>query len=60
MKTEKIWVWLAWKMPRKLTYWCAIRVAAHATQGQWSSQIVPDLTALEALKRWDMAEKVYK
>lgn len=50
---ERILIALAWKMPRSLVYWCAIRLMAHATTGRYSSQVVPDLTALDALKRWD-------
>jgi hypothetical protein len=33
--------------------WCAIRVMAHATQGRWSNQVVPDLLAMDALDRWN-------
>lgn len=42
-----------WKLPRKLVYQCAIRVIAHATTGQYSDQVVPELTAMDALERWD-------
>jgi len=49
---ERIWMKLAWLMPRKLVYWCAVRVAAHATVGKYSNQIVPDLTVMDALKRF--------
>jgi len=50
----KEWAWrrLAWAMPKKLVYWASIRLMAHATQGEYSNQIVPDLTAMDALKRW--------
>ena len=44
--------WIAWHLPRKLVYWCAIRVAAHATTGSYSNQIVTDLRAMDALDRW--------
>jgi hypothetical protein len=40
-------------MPRALVYWCAIRLMTHATFGRYSSQVVPELTAFEALKRWN-------
>lgn len=43
---------LAWKLPREVAYWCAIRVMAHATQEQWSEQIVPELRVMDALQRW--------
>lgn len=49
---EKILTWIAWHMPRSIVYWCAIRVMAHATQGEYSHQVVPDLTSMDALKRW--------
>jgi hypothetical protein len=47
-----IWMRLAWLMPRSLVYWCAIRLGAHATQGQYSDQVVPELLFMDALKRW--------
>lgn len=53
MTLEPLMKWLAWKLPRQLVLWCAIRVVAHATTGKFSSQVVPDLTAMDALKRWD-------
>lgn len=52
---EKFWMWLAWRMPRQLTYWCAMRLLAQATQGQYSNQVVPELNAMDALKRWEHA-----
>lgn len=50
--SDKIMLKLAWLMPRKLVYWCAIRVGANATQGEYSNQVVPDLNFIDALKRW--------
>jgi hypothetical protein len=50
---EKALMALVWRLPRRLVYWCAIRVVAHATQGPYSAQIVPDLSAMDALKRWE-------
>lgn len=44
---------LAWMLPRKVAMWAAIRVIAHGTAGRWESQVVPELTAMEALDRWD-------
>jgi len=45
--------WIAWKLPRRLVMWCAIRLIAHATQGAFGNQEVPELTAMDALSRWD-------
>ena len=50
---EKALIWAVWKLPRRLVMWCAVRVISHATAGQWSSQNVPELTAMDALKRWE-------
>lgn len=49
---DKFWLWFAWKLPKCLVKWAAIRLMVNATRGEYSGQIVPDLTALEALKRW--------
>ncbi len=57
---EKLFLWrenlivaIAWRLPRSVAYWCAIRVGAHATTGQYKTQDVTTLTHLETLKRWD-------
>lgn len=50
---EKIAIFIAWHLPRRLVMWCAIRVIANATQGEYSAQIVPDLRAMDALQRWN-------
>lgn len=49
---EKVQMWIAWKMPRWLVKWCAVRLMANATQGEYCHQIVPNLSAIDALKRW--------
>ena len=49
--------WIAGRMPRWLVYHCAIRLIAHATTGKHGSQLVPELTALEALERWEGKER---
>ena len=49
---ERMWMWLAWKLPKPLVKWCALRVGAHATQGRYSNQEVPALLFMDALKRW--------
>ena len=40
-------------MPKRLVYFCSIRLIANATTGEHSDQIVPELTAMDALKRWE-------
>lgn len=43
---------VAWWLPSRIVYWCAIRVFAHATTEQYGNQIVPDLRVVDALNRW--------
>lgn len=54
---DKLCMAVAWRLPKRLITWCAVRLMAHATQGEWSSQIVPDLKAMDALKRWELSAK---
>jgi hypothetical protein len=51
--TERFIIALAWLLPRRLVYWCAIRLGAHATQDAYENQIVTELSFVDALKRWD-------
>jgi hypothetical protein len=50
---ERLVMALVWRLPRWLIYWSAIRLMAHATTGRYGSQVVPDLTVMDALERWD-------
>jgi hypothetical protein len=50
---EKVIIRLAWLVPRRLAYWCAIRVGAHATTGKWAAEETPALLFCDALQRWD-------
>lgn len=50
---ETVPFWIAWRLPKSLVYWCAIRLNAHATMGTYGSQVVPELRAMDALDRWD-------
>lgn len=44
---------IVWRLPRRIVYWAYIRVAANAATGQYSNTVVPEITMMEALKRWD-------
>lgn len=51
---ERFIQWIAFKvLPREVAYWAAIRVIASATVGKYKHQIVPDLTAMQVLERWE-------
>lgn len=49
------WAWqaIAWRLPHELVRWCFVRVVAHATTGRFGWTVVPKLSAMDALKRWD-------
>jgi len=52
-KAERAIMALVWKLPKPVVKWAAVRVGAHATTGDYANQIVPELTFMDALKRWD-------
>ncbi len=43
---------LARHLPGRLKYWAAIDVMVFATTGRYSSTVVPELLAVDALDRW--------
>ena len=50
---ERFWTWLAWKLPRRLAYWTAIRVNAAATQApQFSDKTPEQVSVMDALRVW--------
>ena len=52
MKKERIQLFFARMLPKWLVYWASIRMIANATTGEYSSTVVPELTAMETLQRW--------
>lgn len=50
---DQICRWIAWKLPKRLVMWCAMRIGAHATTGKYSNQIVPQLFFMDAIERWE-------
>jgi hypothetical protein len=50
---ENFWMWLAWKLPKPLIYWCAIRLGVNATVDKYSYQTVSKLNFIDALERWN-------
>jgi hypothetical protein len=55
-RTDRLYQWLAYRLPKGLVYWAAIRMFAHATTGKYGDTIVTELDVMEALKRWDEAK----
>lgn len=44
---------IARSLPDWLIFYCAIVVGAHATTGKYGDTVVPELTFLDAIKRWE-------
>jgi len=55
VKKEKLQTWFAWQLPKWLVGRAAVRLIAHATSGEYGSTVIPELTAMDALKRWEGA-----
>lgn len=49
---ENFWHFIPKLLPRKLIYFSSIHLGAKVTTGKHSNTIVPDLTFLEAIKRF--------
>lgn len=50
---ERIWLRIAWILPRSLVYWCGIRMFAEATCGEFANDVMPELSAMELFQRWE-------
>jgi len=56
---DRFWMWLAWRLPRRLVYWCAIRVGTYEPPNltpddfaKW--EIVPARRVVDAIRLWDL------
>ncbi len=43
---------IVWRLPKRFVMWSYIRVAAHATTGEYGNTVVPEITMMDALDRW--------
>lgn len=50
---ERITIWIAWHLPRRVVLWAMIRVAAFATTGRWGNESPATLTYGEMHDRWE-------
>ena len=50
---EKLEVKCARICPRWLVMHCTIRLIVHATTKKWKTTVIPELEAMEAMRRWD-------
>lgn len=50
---DKVWMWIAWHLPKRLVMWSAVRLFANATTGKYSNTETTALKAVDALQRWN-------
>ena len=50
---DKFYQWWAWHLPRRLVYWCFVRVAAHATVDKWGNETPDSVSVMTAMARWE-------
>ncbi len=53
-----LWYWLVDRLPKKLIYFCFMKVMVHATTGKYGNTEVPNITGMEAIKRYGETYKV--
>ena len=46
------WFRVVGLLPKRLIYFCFMRVMAHSTTGQYSATVVAELSGMDAIKRY--------
>jgi len=49
---DRFWMWLAWRLPKRLVYQCANRVGAHTSTGKLAHKPYPNITFFEVMETW--------
>lgn len=49
---EKALAWIAWRTPRALVYWCAVRLMSEATMTIVPNREPDQISIIDALKVW--------
>ena len=52
-------MWLAWRLPKKLVYWCLQRAWAFATDKNYSDTVIHEVTMQTVIKRWEKESKIW-
>ena len=59
-RLERLTMWLAWKLPRRLVYWTFIRMAVDGTTVPPGDKSNPaERTVIEAMEWWDKRPALY-
>lgn len=49
---DKFYQWLAFRLPKRLAYWCYIRIHSYATVTKFKDKIPDEVTWHQALEAW--------
>ena len=52
MNEVKFYYWMVRFIPEKVKYFCFMHIMSHATTGKYSNTVVPDLSGMDAIKRY--------
>lgn len=50
--SDKLFFWLARRLPKRLIYYAAIHLVSKTTDGKYENTVVPELSAMDAIARW--------
>lgn len=51
-KQVNFWYFLVNLLPKQLVYFCFMHVMAYSTTGKYGSTVVPELSGMDAIKRY--------
>jgi len=54
---EEVCKFTAYILPRRIAYFVMIRIIAEGTTGIYSNTLVPEVPAMEILKRWEKGKR---
>jgi hypothetical protein len=59
VKEIGFWYWVVkWLVPNKVKYFCFMHIMAYSTTGKYGTTIVPEITGLDAIKRYGNDKKI--
>jgi|Laugrefa1bdmlbdn_1035148.scaffolds.fasta_scaffold00005_50 predicted DCC family thiol-disulfide oxidoreductase YuxK len=60
LKKDKLHIVITNLLPRWLVTRATVRLVAYATSGKYSNTVVPEITAMEAIGRWEKGDNDVK
>lgn len=58
VQKTNLWFWFVKRLPKKLIYFCTMQLGAEVTTGRYGNTIVPELTFVDAVKRYGDDHKI--